>query len=199
MLNMCVQFLVENHTLVMDEHLEMLDRLWHHKYEAAATTPQLEAAITPQLAAERPLPLSPPPEPEPEPELQHIPQIFPVQEAVASEPKKPRKPIYTNRLWPSPVAKVFVQHIRGRNAWNSYRHWRGYGGVWTDSDFNSFWLSAGNTEHKLTHDNCMRYLASRMGGLTPEQLMEKTPQEVHSKLIGDYFGVPGYYTKRYWY
>ena len=229
MLDTCVRFILENHHLVTDEHIEMLDKLWHYKYETATT-----AEMTRQQAAEKPLPPSPPPEPEfqmygpadtslmcwcdgnmchmcyrvaddtvlaeaqaqqqqeqPQQAEQCIPQIFPVE---VPEPKKPHSPIYTNYRWPSPIAKVFVQHIRGNNAWQ-YRYkgcetWR--------FDFKKVWHSSGNTELKLTHDNCMRYLAYRMG-LTPQQLMEKTPMDVHARLIGEYHGVPGYYTKRYYY
>jgi hypothetical protein len=108
--------------------------------------------------------------------------------------KKFHRPIYTNHYWPSPLAKVFVQKIRGNNAWDRTRWHRV--SAWS-LEFKSRWIQAGNTEYKLTHDNCMRYLAYRMGDLTPEQLMEKTPMEVHAKLIGEYSGVPGYYIKRY--
>jgi hypothetical protein len=283
MLDMCVRFIMENHELVTDEHLEMLDKLWNYKYglaaAAAAAEAAAEAAVARQQATEKPLPPSPPPEPEqhlwacdwcgrewtsdvcelcgrdsagvlPETDesveqdyscrdddyqtslmcwcdgsmcnmcykvaeaqqqaQQCIPQIFPVQELseqpdtdgedeapmASPEPKKPKNPIYTNYHWPSPIAKVFVQQIRGNNPWQHYR----YKGLETwPSDFKKVWLSAGNTELKLTHDNCMRYLAYRMGGLTPGQLLEKTPREVHAKLIGEHCGVPGYYTKRFYY
>ena len=36
MLDMCVRFIMENHELVTDEHLEMLDKLWNYKYWLAA-------------------------------------------------------------------------------------------------------------------------------------------------------------------
>ena len=117
-------------------------------------------------------------------------------ELASQEPKKPHNPIYTNYKWPSPIAKVFVQHIRGRNAWNNIRFLNG--NAWGDSTFRDAWSRAGNTEFRLTHDNCMRYLAYRMR-LTLEDLMEKTPHEVHAKLIGDYYGVPGFYIKRSYY
>ena len=252
MLDVCVRFLIENHALVTDEHLEMLDRLWHYKYETDAAFVEMSQ----QLAAEQPLPPSPPPEPElwacdwcgrewtsediacklcgrdsngvlPEaeedyscpnddfcypnsiisddyqeflPEAQQAQQPHPqnqlVEPVAPSAPKKPHNPIYTNRLWPSPIAKVFVQQIRANNPWQQYR----YKALETwPSDFKKAWHSAGNTELKLTHDNCMRYLAYRMGRLTPGQLLEKTPREVHAKLIGEHSGVPGYYTKRFWY
>jgi hypothetical protein len=249
MLEMCVQFILENHQLITDEQLEMLDRLWNLKYEAAA-------AVAP---VEQPLPPSPPPEPEWQPSLlcrcdgdmcdacykstgdevliealaqqglcpscsyrnpsahqasclmcgymaetqpqaQAQPQAHAQNQLVQlaeqpdtdgeddaqPEPKKPKNPIYTNRMWPSPIAKVFVQKIRGTP-------WRGLD-TWP-SNFKKVWHSSGNTELKLTHDNCMRYLAHRMG-LTPGQLLEKAPREVHARLIGEYHGVPGYYTKR---
>ena len=129
------------------------------------------------------------------------------EQTAVVEPKKPRNPIYINYKWRSPIAKVFVQHIRGRNAWNNQTWWRRYGRVssdshsltvWGDSTFRGAWLYAGNTELRLTHDNCMRYLARRMG-LTVEALMEKTPHEVHAKLIGEYHGIRGFYTKRFSY
>ena len=113
-------------------------------------------------------------------------------EAEAEGPKRTRNPIYTNYKWPSPLAKVFVQEIRGGNAWNYSYKGRD---PWPVS-FRYFWTESGNTEFRLTHDNCMRYLARRMS-LSLEQLMEKTPHEVHAKLIGTRHGVKGYYT-RYW-
>jgi hypothetical protein len=258
MADMCVKFLLENHQLITDEQLEMLDCLWNYKYEAAAA------------AAEQPLPPSPPPEPEDsytpllcrcdgdlcdacykscedevllealaqqglcpscsyqnpighqasclmcgymaeaqaqaQPQVQAQVQNQLVQPQLAEQPdtdgedevqvpKKPRNPIYTSYQWPSPIAKVFVQQIRGNNPWQ-YRY---KGSKAWPSDFKGGWLSSGNTEFKLTHDNCMRYLAHRMGRLTIGQLMEKTPREVHAKLIGEYHGVPGYYTKRLWF
>jgi hypothetical protein len=251
MLEMCVQFIVENHQLMTDEQFEMLDRLWNLKYEAAAA-----AAAA---AVEQPLPPSPPPEPEWQPSLlcrcdgdmcdacykssqdtvltealaqqglcpscsyrnpsghqasclmcgymaEAQPQAQAQAQAQAQNqlvepplaepqqqpqvPKKPKNPIYTNYKWPSPIAKVFVKYIRG-TPWPGLDTW--------PSHFKLIWNDAGMTEFKLTHDNCMRYLAYRMGRLTPEQLMEKTPVEVHSKLIGEYHGVPGYYTKRFYY
>lgn len=132
--------------------------------------------------------------------LQAIPDVLSVAaqeqpDAGGEGPKRPRKPIYTNNRWPSPIAKVFVQYIRGRNAWNISRWSRRYGGVWGDPLFNVLWRHAGNTEFKLTHDNCMRYLALRMR-ITVGMLMEKTPHEVHATLIGQHSGVRGFYTKR---
>lgn len=251
MLDMCVRFLIENHALVTDEHLEMLDSLWHYKYETGAAFVEMSR----QLAAEQPLPPSPPPEPElwacdwcgrewssediacklcgrdsagvlPKtdeeieedyscpnddfcyassiasddyqeivPEAHAQPQNQLVDPVTAPLPKKPHNPIYTNYRWPSPIAKVFVQQIRGNNPWQ-YRY---KGSETWPFEFKRSWIAAGNTELKLTHDNCMRYLAYKMGKLTPEQLMEKTPREVHAKLIGEYTGVPGYYTPRRWY
>ena len=287
MVDMCVKFLLENHRLITDMQLDMLDKLWHYKYEAAAV-----AAVAAAAAAEQPLPPSPPPEPEPEqdlwacdwcgrewstelsacrlcgrdpagvlaeedyscaddytpilcqcdgytcntcykvaeaeqgcpscgyeiysdqtaclacgykPEAQVLAQpqnqlVVPLTAPAAAlvpvpAPKKPKNPIYTSYQWSSPIAKVFVQQIRGNNPWQ-YRY---KGSQTWPIDFTRVWKDAGNTELKLTHDNCMRYLAYRMGRITPEQLMEKTPREVHAKLIGEHHGVPGYYTKRYWY
>jgi hypothetical protein len=71
------------------------------------------------------------------------------------------------------------------------------GGAWNSTKFRTAWVNAGNTEFKLTHDNCMRYLAHRMA-LSPIQLLDVNPELVNSKLIGDYDGVPGYFTKRYY-
>jgi hypothetical protein len=269
MIDMCVKFLLENHRLISDEQLEMLDILWNYKYETAAVA---------AAAAEQPLPPSPPPEPEdasllcrcdgdlcyvcyrgteahaqqgcpscgyeiycdqtsclacaymphaqqgcpscgyeiycdqtsclacaymPQAHVLAQPQnqlVVPLTAPAAAlvpvpAPKKPKNPIYTSYQWPSPIAKVFVQQIRGNNPWQ-YRY---KGSQTWPIDFTRVWKDAGNTELKLTHDNCMRYLAYRMGRITPEQLMEKTPREVHAKLIGEHHGVPGYYTKRWWY
>jgi hypothetical protein len=144
-------------------------------------------------------------------EPQNIPQVLPVQhlaeqpdtdgedeaEPEDHEPKKPHNPIYTNYKWRSPIAKVFVQQMRGNNAWN-HRYSRIPGGAWTPL-FKSLWTTAGNTEFKLTHDNCMRYLASRMGRITVSSLLEMEPRDVHAKLIGVNHGVPGFFTKRSYY
>ena len=110
----------------------------------------------------------------------------------AEGPKRTRNPIYTNYKWPSPLAKVFVQEIRGGNAWNYSYKGRD---PWPVS-FRYVWTESGNTEFRLTHDNCMRYLARRMS-LSLEQLMATDPRDVHAKLIGTRHGVKGYYT-RYW-
>jgi len=115
------------------------------------------------------------------------------------QPKKPHNPIYTNRLWKSPIAKVFVQKIRGRNTWNNGRDiWWRSDGAWAP-DFKVAWRCAGNTEFKLTHDNCMRYLAYRMGRIPLSKLLEIEPKDVHAKLIGEFSGIPGFFTKRYTY
>jgi len=108
-------------------------------------------------------------------------------------PKRSHNPIYTNYNWPSPLAKVFVQKMRGNSHWDNTR-WRG--GAWSSSQFKFRWNNAGNTEFKLTHDNCIRYLAYKMK-LTPEQFLDKKPMEVHAKLIGEHNGVPGYFVRRY--
>ena len=157
-LNSSVQFIIENHNLLTDEHMEMLDKLWHLKYEALSQ--EHDCHICSESQAQ-----------------------------LQAEVKKPR-PAYNHPRWPSPVPKVFVQYIRGNNAWNY-----SYPGktAWT-SDFKAEWQLAGNTEFKLTHENCILYLAYRMA-LTPEQLMEKTPREVHARLIGEHHGIPGYYSK----
>jgi hypothetical protein len=126
---------------------------------------------------------------------QVIPQVLPVvPQELAQQPDtnaedheapaRRHNPIYTNRLWPSPVAKLFVQHMRGP--------------TWT-FEMRSNWLNAGNTEFKLTHDNCMRYLAYKMGRIRISKLMEIHPKEVHALVIGKYFGVPGFYTKADYY
>jgi hypothetical protein len=143
---------------------------------------------------------------------QDIPQVLPVvpqelaeqpdtdgEDEDDEQPKKPHNPIYTNRRWPSPIAKVFVQKIRGNNAWDNCRNiWRRSDGAWAP-DFKVRWRSAGNTEFKLTHDNCMRYLAYRMGRIPLSKLLEMEQNDVHAKLIGEFSGVPGFFTKRYAY
>jgi hypothetical protein len=143
-------------------------------------------------------------------EPQAIPQVLPLQELAEQpdtdgededdgQPKKPHNPIYTNRRWPSPIAKVFVQKIRGNNAWDNGRNiWWRSDGAWAP-DFKVAWRSAGNSEFKLTHDNCMRYLAYRMGRISLSKLLEMEPKDVHAKLIGQFSGVPGFFTKRYAY
>jgi len=136
------------------------------------------------------------------PQQQVIPQVLPVvpqelaeqpdtdgedengDDAQKSAPTRPHRPIYTNHLWPSPIAKLFVQHMRGP--------------TWT-VEMRSTWRNAGNTEFKLTHDNCMRYLAYKMGRIAISKLMEIHPKEVHAKLIGTQHGVPGFYTKPFYY
>jgi hypothetical protein len=108
-----------------------------------------------------------------EPQAQLQAQAEPQAEA---EPKKPR-PAYNHPRWPSPIPKVFVQYIRGNNAWNySYPGKK----AWT-SDFKAEWQIAGNTEFKLNHENCIRYLAYRMG-VTPEKFLEMTPTQVKEKI-----------------
>ena len=112
-------------------------------------------------------------------------------------PKAPTKyrPPYNDYRWPSPLPKVFVQHIRGRNAWDNCKYWRRYGGVWS-ADFKVSWLLAGNTEFKLTHENCLRYLAYRCNCSVAE-FMNKKPAEVNAKFFSAYSGVKGHYFNRY--
>ena len=152
---------------------------------------------------------------EPQLEPQLIPQVLPAQELAEQpdtdgeddadaqpqdqEPKRPHNPIYINYKWPSPIAKVFVQHIRGNNRWNNGRNtWWRSDGAWAP-DFKIAWRCAGNTEFKLTHDNCMRYLAYRMGSIPLSNLLEMDPFDVHAKLIGVNHGVRGFFIKRYGY
>jgi len=115
-------------------------------------------------------------QPQAQVEAQPQPQVEPEAQA---QPKVKPLVSYNDSRWPSPIPKVFVQRIRGDNAWN-YR----YPGktAWT-SDFKNEWQLAGNTEFKLTHENCVRYLAYRMGGRTIEQFLEMTREQVRSKLI----------------
>ena len=146
-------------------------------------------------------------------EPQVIPQVLPAQELAEQpdtdgeddayaqqedqQPKRPHNPIYINYKWRSPIAKVFVQHIRGHNRWNPGRNiWWRSDGAWAP-DFKVAWRSAGNTEFKLTHDNCMRYLAYRMGRIPLSKLLEMDPFDVHTKLIGVNHGVRGFFIKRY--
>jgi hypothetical protein len=173
-LNSSVQFIIENHNFLTDEHMEMLDKLWHLKYSQSEDH---DCEICSEVQAQ----------PQAEVQAQAQAQLQP-----ELEQKKPR-PAYNHSQWPSPIPKVFVQYIRGNNAWNY-----SYPGktAWT-SEFKEVWQLSGNTEFKLTHENCLRYLAYRMA-LTPEQLMEKTPHEVHAKLIGPHHGIRGYYIKRFY-
>lgn len=106
----------------------------------------------------------------------------------------PRSHYYNHCKWPSPLAKVFVQYIRGRNAWD-YKF--DFKGAWTDT-FKSTWTSAGNKEFKLTHDNCLRYLAYRLGRCSVEQFLEKSPRDVNKYLFGECWGVKGYYDTYRW-
>jgi hypothetical protein len=96
--------------------------------------------------------------------------------------KRSHNPNYTNSQWQSPIPKLFVQHMRGP--------------TWT-SAMRSQWYLSGNTELKLTHDRCIRYLAYRMGRITPSKLLDIDPRVVHAKLIGEYSGVTGFYGRRY--
>ena len=136
-------------------------------------------------------------ETEDEDEEESIPQISEQPDVHGKDaPKRPHSPIYTNRMWRSPLAKVFVQQIRGGNSWDNTRNYTG--NAWQPFEFRRQWINAGNTEFKLTHDNCMRYLAYRMGYITPSKLLEIDPKVVHVKLIGQHHGVTGFYTKGYY-
>ena len=108
----------------------------------------------------------------------------------APPPKVPRCLYYNHHNWPSPRAKTFVQALRKRHI---YRN----SSAWSDT-FKKLWQAAGNTEYKLTHDNCLRYLA-RSCKTTVEQFLERTPVEVNTQLFSEYHGVPGFFTKRYGY
>jgi len=111
-----------------------------------------------------------------------------LEEADRGEPA-PRN-LYNHNNWPSPRAKVFVQKLRERH---TYRR----GPVWSEG-FKAVWQSAGNTEYKLTHANCLRYLAYRCNN-SLEQFLERTPEDVNKLLFGENFGIPGFFTKRYGY
>jgi hypothetical protein len=157
----------------------------HVPVPIAAPTPEAVDAIemvpelTSLLANAEPLPSSP--------------AVVPV---VPKAPTKYRPP-YNHYNWPSPLPKVFVQQIRGRNAWN-YNHWRFFReGAWPQ-DFKASWLIAGNTEFKLTHENCLRYLAYRCNCSVDEFLLKK-PIDVNSKLFSPYSGVKGHFIRRYYY
>lgn len=127
--------------------------------------------------------------------LDLVPHTFVPSQSVA--PKVPAKyrPPYNDYRWPSPLPKVFVQHMRGRNAWDNYKGWRRYGGAWS-ADFKAMWLHAGNTEFRLTHDNCLRYLAYRCN-CSVEEFMNKKPADVNAKFFSAYHGIPGHYVRRY--
>jgi len=160
-----------------------------------------------------PLPSSPRPLPVPvamaEPVAEPVAVAEPVPVAMAEPvpvaepeqaprvPVKPRNPHYNHYNWPSPLAKAFVQQIRGRNAWN-HNYWRfSSEGAWSN-DFKASWLMAGNTEFKLTHENCLHYLAYRCNCSVDEFLLKK-PADVNSKLFSPYSGVKGHYVNRYYY
>jgi hypothetical protein len=191
-LNSSVQFIIENHHLLTDEHMEMLDKLWHLKYQTQSEEhdcyicSDIPTDIEPVLEAQLQVPEVP------QNQLVQVQAQLQAQPQAQPQEKKPR-PAYNHPRWPSPIPKLFVQYIRGNNAWN-YSYTRKT--AWT-SDFKSEWQLAGNTEFKLTHENCLRYLAYKMGLLKTEELMEKAPHDVHAKLIGPHHGVPGYYTKRF--
>ena len=125
-----------------------------------------------------------------------VPHTFVPSQSVA--PKVPAKyrPPYNDYRWPSPLPKVFVQHIRGRNAWND-KYWRQWPGAsaWPEV-FKATWLLAGNTEFRLTHDNCLRYLAYRCNCSVAE-FMNKKPADVNAKFFSVYHGIPGHYVRRY--
>jgi hypothetical protein len=152
-----------------------------------------------------PLPSSPRPFAEPMPAVvavaEPVPAVVAVAEPVPEQaprvPVKPRNPHYNHYNWPSPLPRAFVQQIRGRNAWN-HNYWRfSREGAWPN-DFKASWLIAGNTEFKLTHENCLRYLAYRCNCSVDEFLLKK-PADVNSKLFSPYSGVKGYYVNRYYY
>jgi len=87
--------------------------------------------------------------------------------------------------------------MRGRNAWDNYKGWRRYGGAWS-ADFKAIWLDAGNTEFRLTHENCLRYLAYRCN-CSVDEFMKKKPADVNAKFFSAYSGIPGHYTRRYYF
>lgn len=149
------------------------------------------------LPKAHPLPSSPRPFAEPMPAAVAEPVPAAEPEQAPRVPVKPRNPHYNHYNWPSPLAKAFVQQIRGRNAWN-HNYWRfSREGAWSN-DFKASWLMAGNTEFKLTHENCLRYLAYRCNCSVDEFLLKK-PADVNSKLFSPYSGVKGYYVNRYYY
>jgi hypothetical protein len=104
---------------------------------------------------------------------------------------------YNHHNWPSPLPKVFVQHIRGRNAWTNYKYWRRYDGVWS-KDFKDNWLLAGNTEFRLTHENCLRFLAYRCN-CSVEDFLLKKPVDVNLKLFSPYTGIKGHFMRHNYY
>lgn len=97
---------------------------------------------------------------------------------------------YDHHQWPSPRAKLFVQKLRERH---TYHH----GTTWSDT-FKLLWWAAGNREYKLTHDNCLRYLAY-MCKTTVEEFLGRTPIEVNTQLFSENHGVPGFFIKKYGY
>uniref|UniRef100_A0A6C0AMG2 Uncharacterized protein n=1 Tax=viral metagenome TaxID=1070528 RepID=A0A6C0AMG2_9ZZZZ len=130
----------------------------------------------------------------PETQVEPLPDAQPFSDADSYEESPisltpPRSPYYNHHLWPSPLAKVFVQKKRSK-----FLEWRG--SIWTP-EFKRNWQSAGNTLLRLTHDNCIRYLAHSLN-CSVDHFLKKSPTEVNTILFGEYAGVNGYYTMRYY-
>jgi hypothetical protein len=190
----CTEGLCSNSCLVLGEDMPAAQTV-----DAVEMLPEVAPLVAKSMPSLCPYAKSMPP---PLPALPSSPFISPVAaplEVVAeiSKPVTPRNPHYNHYNWPSPLPKVFVQHIRGRNAWN-YNYWRfSREGAWPQ-DFKASWLIAGNTEFKLTHENCLRYLAYRCNCSVDEFLLKK-PIDVNSKLFSPYSGVKGHFIRRYYY
>lgn len=155
------------------------------KYQAE----YLEDSSTENLPPLPPLPPSPVTQPMVQPMAQ--PMAQPIAELRQT---KPRNPYYNHYPWASPLPKVFVQKLRD----NKWEYQDGRRVTWP-TDFKNLWLLAGNTELKLTHENCLRYLAYRSGGISIEQFLEKNPRDVNKQFFSEFTGIKGYYTSRYYY
>jgi len=128
-------------------------------------------------------PLPPSPESNSEPETAASPVVSPKLVAspkpVASLENKPN--LYNHPTWPSPLPKVFVQKFRGRNRWQSFDR-SSWSGAWVPS-FLENWHESGNTERKLTHENCLRYLAY-VYDCSVEEFLKKSPKDMANFFFG---------------
>ena len=128
-------------------------------------------------------PLPPSPESNSEPETAASPVAL--AEPVASPEPVPKSKLsrrfYNHPTWPSPLPRVFVQTLRGRNKWQRFdrSRWRG---AWIPG-FLENWQEAGNTEPKLTHENCLRYLAY-VYDCPIDEFLEKKPKDMANFFFG---------------
>ena len=126
-------------------------------------------------------PLPPSPESNSEPETAASPQPDTVGSPVASPVDKLSRRLYNHPRWPSPLPKVFVQKLRGRNKWQRCDRSM-LSTAWIPS-FLENWREAGNTEPKLTHENCLRYLAY-VYDCSIDEFLEKNPKDMANFFFG---------------